>query len=107
MGLHAGPAMSGTIGSKDRMEYTVIGDTVNTTSRIENSTKSFGTDLLVTGDVVAKIGDDFKVEQVGEMNLRGRSESTKVFKVLGYKDESGEFIQVTTPYADYERSESA
>ncbi|RYZ71131.1 MAG: adenylate/guanylate cyclase domain-containing protein, partial [Proteobacteria bacterium] len=48
MGLHAGRAISGTIGSDERMEYTVIGNTVNTASRIEASTKAFGTDLLVT-----------------------------------------------------------
>lgn len=47
IGLHAGTAISGTIGSDERMEYTVIGNTVNTASRIEASTKAFGrfTDL--------------------------------------------------------------
>ncbi len=65
MGLHAGHAISGTIGSDERMEYTVIGNTVNTASRIEASTKAFGADLLISDTVIAKIGEDFKTELCG------------------------------------------
>lgn len=102
MGLHAGPAISGTIGSDERMEYTVIGNTVNTSSRIEASTKAFGTDLLITDDVLSKIGEDFKVEYAGSAEVKGRSEALKMFKVRGYRAESGELIDVVTPYSDYE-----
>lgn len=102
MGLHAGPAISGTIGSDERMEYTVIGNTVNTASRIEASTKAFGTDLLVTDDVLAKVGDEFKVEYAGSAEVKGRSEALKMYKVRGYRAENGEFVDVRTPYSDYE-----
>lgn len=102
MGLHAGPAISGTIGSDERMEYTVIGNTVNTSSRIEASTKAFGTDLLVTDDVLAKVGENYKVEYAGAAEVKGRSEAIKMYKVRGYRAESGEFIDVVTPYSDYE-----
>jgi adenylate cyclase len=102
MGLHSGSAISGTIGSNERMEYTVIGNTVNTTSRIEASTKSFGTDLLVTEEVVNRVGDDFWVEYVGSAELKGRSEDIKLYKVRGYKAENGKVIEIKTPYSDYE-----
>lgn len=103
MGLHAGPAISGTIGSSERMEYTVIGNTVNTASRIEASTKAFGSDLLVTDDVLALVGDEYKTEYVGSAEVKGRSEAIKMYKVRGYKDEtSGEYVDVRTPYSDYE-----
>lgn len=101
MGLHAGPAISGTIGSDERMEYTVIGNTVNTASRIEASTKAFGADLLVTDDVLAHVGDDFNVEYAGSAEVKGRSEAIKMYKVRGYKTNSG-YEDVTTPYSDYE-----
>lgn len=101
MGLHTGPAISGTIGSSERMEYTVIGNTVNTTSRIEASTKAFGSDLLVSEDVVAKVGDDFQVEMAGAAEVKGRSEPLKMFKVRAYK-ENGQYIEVRTPFSDYE-----
>jgi adenylate cyclase len=102
MGLHAGPAISGTIGSNERMEYTVIGNTVNTASRIEASTKAFGADLLVTDDVIAKVGDLFKLELAGAAEVKGRSEAIKMYKVRGFKAEDGSIIEVKTAYSDYE-----
>jgi adenylate cyclase len=102
MGLHAGKAISGTIGSDERMEYTVIGNTVNTASRIEASTKAFGADLLVTDTVIDKVGEDFKVELAGAAEVKGRSEAIKMFKVRGYKGADGNYIDVQTPYSDYE-----
>ena len=101
MGLHAGDAISGTIGSDERMEYTVIGNTVNTGSRIEASTKAFGTDLLISDTVFEKVGEDFKVEYAGAAEVKGRTEALKLYKVRGYKDESGKMIEISTPYSDY------
>ncbi|MGZ3769821.1 MAG: adenylate/guanylate cyclase domain-containing protein [Bdellovibrio sp.] len=102
MGLHAGTAISGTIGSDERMEYTVIGNTVNTASRIEASTKAFGADLLISDTVIEKIGEDFKIELAGAAEVKGRSEALKMFKVRGYRAEDGEIVEVKTPYSDYE-----
>jgi adenylate cyclase len=101
MGLHAGPAISGTIGSDERMEYTVIGNTVNTASRIEASTKAFGTDLLVTDDVIAKLGENFILDFAGAAEVKGRSDAIKMYKVRGYI-ENGERIEVKTPYSEYQ-----
>lgn len=102
MGLHAGRAISGTIGSDERMEYTVIGNTVNTASRIEASTKAFGSDLLVTDSVVEKVGDEFLTEIAGAAEVKGRSEAIKMYKVRGYKAEDGNYVEIKTPYSDYE-----
>ncbi len=102
MGLHAGRAISGTIGSDERMEYTVIGNTVNTASRIEASTKAFGADLLVSDEVTQKAGDAFLMELAGAAEVKGRSEALKLFKVRGYKDSLGKMVEVKTPYSDYE-----
>ncbi|MGZ3780829.1 MAG: adenylate/guanylate cyclase domain-containing protein [Pseudobdellovibrionaceae bacterium] len=102
MGLHAGAAISGTIGSDERMEYTVIGNTVNTASRIEASTKAFGADLLISDSVIEKIGEDFKIELAGAAEVKGRSEALKMFKVRGYRAEDGTMVEVKTPYSDYE-----
>lgn len=102
MGLHAGKAISGTIGSDERMEYTVIGNTVNTASRIEASTKAFGADLLVTDSVIEKVGEDFKVELAGAAEVKGRSEAIKMYKVRAYREADGSYVEVKTPYSDYE-----
>lgn len=88
------------------MEYTVIGNTVNTASRIEASTKAFGADLLVTDSVIEKVGEDFRVELAGAAEVKGRSEAIKMYKVRAYRDTNGEYVEVRTPYSDYE-AESA
>lgn len=107
MGLNCGPAISGTIGSSERMEYTVIGDTVNTASRIESSTKAFGTDLLISGEVLEKVKDKFVTEYAGQAEVKGKSEPLKMYKVKGYVKENGETVLVRTKYSDYEAGHDA
>lgn len=101
MGLHAGRAISGTIGSDERMEYTVIGNTVNTASRIEASTKAFGADLLVSDDVISRIDGEFIIDYAGAAEVKGRSDALKMYKVRGYL-ENGVPVEIKTPYSDYE-----
>ncbi len=104
MGLHRGQAISGTIGSSERMEYTVIGDTVNQSSRIEAATKSFGTDLLLSEDMATFVGEEFLLEQAGTVEVKGKEVPLKLFKVRGFYDENKNPILVQTPYSDYEVS---
>jgi adenylate cyclase len=106
MGLNSGPAISGTIGSSERMEYTVIGDTVNTASRIESSTKAFGTDLLISGDTLAKVETKFITEYAGSAEVKGKAEPLKMFKVKGYLDDAGNPVLVQTKYSDYEAGDA-
>jgi len=101
MGLHYGEALSGAIGSDERMEYTVIGDTVNTAARVEASTKSFGTDLLITGEVINKIEGRFVTDRCGSAEVKGKTNALEYFKVRGYIDEDGTERIVKTPYSDY------
>ncbi|MBK9295192.1 MAG: HAMP domain-containing protein [Oligoflexia bacterium] len=101
MGLHSGPLIAGTIGSDDRMEYTVIGDTVNMASRIEAATKAYGTDLLVSEVTYERVKDLFISELAGTAEVKGKSEPLKLFKVQGYVDESGQSIIVETKYSSY------
>ena len=107
MGVHRGEAISGTIGSQERMEYTVIGDTVNQASRIEASTKSFGTDLLLSNDLAEFTAADFIMEEAGSVEVKGKSEPLKLFKVRGFYDEQRIPILISTPYSDYEAGHDA
>lgn len=107
MGLHRGEAISGTIGSTERMEYTVIGDTVNQASRIEASTKSFGTDLLLSHDLAEFAKNEFLLETAGSVEVKGKSEPLTLFKVRGYFDENQNPVEIRTPYSDYEAGHDA
>jgi len=101
MGLHFGEAISGTVGSSDRMEYTVIGNTVNTASRIEASTKAFGTDLLISHEAMMQLQNDFIFESAGAAEVKGRSEPLKLYKVNGYIGADKQEVIVATPFSKY------
>ncbi len=84
VGLHAGKLYLGTIGEAERMDSTVISDTVNVTSRIEHLTKKLGASVLVSGSLFAQIGDTGRFHQryLGRMPIRGKSEKIEIYEVL-------------------------
>ena len=77
--LHSGEVVAGNLGSRHRLEYTVLGDTVNTTARIEALNRELGTCLLVSGATLARLGDAEELRPVGRFELRGRSEPVELY----------------------------
>jgi predicted ATPase/class 3 adenylate cyclase/GAF domain-containing protein len=84
LGLHSGEVMLGTVGFADRLETTVIGDTVNTASRVEGASKLFCGGVLVTRSVLDRLLNPgpFLLREVGRIRAVGKSEVVEVHEVL-------------------------
>ncbi len=79
--VHSGPVVTGDMGSPKRREFTVLGDTVNTTSRLESAVAKPG-QIVTTAETLALAGDVVRVSPMGPTALRGRREPVEVFAVL-------------------------
>jgi len=81
IGIHSGPAMIGTIGSKERMEFTVLGDTVELAGHVALNADIGAT--LITEDTYQRLGKRVEVIEPGPLNLGGKIGSCRVFIVKG------------------------
>ncbi|NQU31169.1 MAG: hypothetical protein HQ525_10925, partial [Anaerolineae bacterium] len=83
VGIHYGEVVLGLIGTERKLEYTAIGDSVNTTKRIqENSQKN---QILISEDAYNRVNKHIFVDELDEIYVKGKSQAIKVYEVLGLR----------------------
>jgi len=81
--VNTGEAFVGNMGSARKKKYSVLGDTVNTVSRIEGLNRDLGTEILVSAGTLAAVKDRVRVRDRGEVMLKGKAQSVAIFEVEG------------------------
>ncbi|MER9681975.1 adenylate/guanylate cyclase domain-containing protein [Mesorhizobium sp. M0184] len=85
IGIHTGSVIVGNIGASDRVNYTIVGDTVNISQRLQELGKLLAPDaataIAISGETVSRLDEKFETIPAGKHRLRGRGEATEVFQL--------------------------
>jgi adenylate cyclase len=78
--------LAGSIGSAKRLDYTVIGDSVNLASRLESATKQYGASILIDGTTVSHLDHPKRLRRVDLLQVKGKLKPAEVFESLEHHD---------------------
>jgi adenylate cyclase len=92
IGLCSGQAVVGNMGSKNRMDYTMMGDTVNTAARLEGVNKLYGSYTLISETTHSLAGGSVLTREIDSINVFGKEESVTIYQLIGYPEFNDEKV---------------
>ncbi|MDC0834491.1 adenylate/guanylate cyclase domain-containing protein, partial [Geitlerinema sp. CS-897] len=85
IGVSSGEVVSGNIGSQKRMDYTVIGDGVNLSARLESLTKEYGCDIIISEHTYNLCADRLWVRELDKIRVKGKNQAVKIYELIDEK----------------------
>jgi len=107
IGINTGPMMVGNMGSKQRFDFTAMGDAVNLGSRLEGANKNYKTNIIIGELTYKRVKNEFVCMELDSVRVKGKKRPVKIYDLVGHKDLPGipeeivtQFNQAVTVYKE-------
>ncbi len=102
MGIHTGDAIVGNFGSTERMNYTLLGDSVNLSSRLKDVNELYGTEIIISQSTYSSVIDEFVIRPLGSVLVKGKERPVMIYELMDFKDDkvSEQLIDLAEGYTE-------
>ena len=94
IGINTGKVVFGSVGAKNRMDFTSIGDTVNLAARLEGANKAYGSKSIISEAVYSRLNDTFICRELDFIAVKGKNEPVRIYEILQEKDKAAAKLMI-------------